>query len=298
MRITQPVKITAILLCLSALQIGHAQTIDEMDKLAYQAHPSSSHHLKRPKVRPVSHESDTWVKMPSPPPETMIKKRPTVQYVTPLDFHLSEIPVQLGVYASSPGKAQHINIDTLIGNQYTTTSKQSENVLVGLGYYIPGLEQAYFKLSYGINAFYLAPNRVNGDIIQEDLFTNLSYQYQVQHIPVYAVVKAAWNQNNHAITFDLGLGPNFMQVSQYHETPLNDYTLPDNAFTSRTNTTFSVTAGVGLRVNHAFGKVPVECGYRFYALGEGQLTMNNSQLLNAVQTGNVYANALVCSVIM
>ena len=55
-------------------------------------------------------------------------------------------------------------------------------------------------------------------------------------------------------------------------------------------------AGIGLRLNNIFDKAPLECGYRFFYLGQGQLKMNDNQLLNTVKTGNTYANAIICSV--
>ena len=186
----------------------------------------------------------------------------------------------------------------MIGDQYTNTSNRSESALIGAGFFIPGLDKDRFKLSYGINGFYFGKTSVNGNIIQENLFTNLSYQYNIQHIPVYLAAKAKikTSSEKYTVILDAGLGPNFMNVSHYNETSLDGITLPDNIFSSHSNVVFSATAGIGLRVNNVFGKVPLECGYRFFYLGQGNLTSRTNQLLNTLSTGENYANALICSV--
>lgn len=210
------------------------------------------------------------------------------------------VPVQLGLFASSQGSDQNINIQGLRGDQYTVSNSHSSqfNGLFGIGYYINGLDKERYQLSYGVNGFFLGTKTVMGNIIQEHMFTNLAYSYQVKHLPVYIAAKAIVKNNNekYNLTFDAGIGPNFMRTSQYQETSLTGYTLPANNFTAKNNVAFSAMAGVGLRFNNIFGKAPLECGYRFLYLGQGQLKENNNLLLNTINTGDIYANALVCSV--
>lgn len=206
--------------------------------------------------------------------------------------------VQLGGYWGTQGEAQDISIRYLRGDHYTVNNTTSWNGLFGLGYYINGMDKPRYHLDYGVNAFYLANTRVSGQIIQEQLFTNLGYGYSSQHIPVYFGAKAIIkNQNKrYNITLDAGIGPNFMQVSHYHENPLNDFTIPDNGFSTRNQVTFSAMAGIGLRLNQVFDSAPLECGYRFFYLGQGQFNINNDQVLSALKTGNVFGNALLCSI--
>lgn len=207
--------------------------------------------------------------------------------------------VQLGGYWGIQGEAQHIDIAGLIGNTYTVTDRHDGNVLAGLGYFVSGQDKGLFSMSYGINGFYLARTSVSGNVIQEDLFTNLSYRYHLTHFPVYAMAKSTipLTSGKTALTIDAGIGPNFMRASGYQEQSLDGgVTLPDNAFSSHTTTTFSATAGIGLMMNNVFGSVPLECGYRFFYLGEGRFNANTDQLLNTLHTGNTYANALLCSV--
>ena len=214
------------------------------------------------------------------------------------DLKQVEIPVQLGFFESNPGQAEHINIQGLIGNQYTITSNQTESALIGTGLFIPGLDTDLFKLSYGINGFYFGKTSVYGNIIQENVFTNLSYQYTIQHVPVYLAAKAKikTSSEKYKVILDAGLGPNWMNVSHYNETSLDGITLPDNIFSSHSTVVFSATAGVGLRVNNVFGTIPLECGYRFFYLGQGHLNSRTNQVLNTLSTGENYANALICSV--
>lgn len=208
------------------------------------------------------------------------------------------VVAQIGVAATTQGKDQHVYINDLIGDQYTVNSRNQANALFGIGYLIKGMDKDQFSLSYGVNGFYIGRSSIFGTIAQENLFTNLSYQYSIRNIPVYAAAKAIIKNNNerYNITLDAGIGPNFMRAYRYEELPLNSYSLTNNAFKSRNKTTFSATAGIGIRLNHLLGATPLECGYRFFYLGEGQLAYNNYLLLNELKTGNVYANALICSV--
>ncbi len=206
--------------------------------------------------------------------------------------------VQLGGYWGTLGEEQNINIRFLRGNHYNVTTNTFRNGLFGLGYYVDGLDKDRFHLDYGVNGFYLAKTHVSGEIVQEQLFTNLTYSYSAQHIPIFFGAKAlVKNQHNrYNFTFDAGIGPNFMMVNHYEETPLDNFTIPDNGFSTHTQVTFAAMAGVGVRLNHVFGQAPLECGYRFFYLGQGSLHMNNNQLLSTLKTGNAFGNAILCSI--
>lgn len=220
----------------------------------------------------------------------------------PVFLKQGHIVGQLGGFWSIQGKTQHVDINSLIGDNFTISSKHPNNVLLGIGYLINGKDRSSFngdsKLSYGLNFFYLPKTGVSGTVVQENLFSNLSYGYNISHYPLYAVAKSTINLNAQpiALTIDAGIGPNFMRLSQFHETSLDGITIPEAIFSSRTNTVFSATAGLGIKFNHLFGERPLECGYRFFYLGQGSFNIINNQVTTALNTGNVYANALVCSV--
>lgn len=207
----------------------------------------------------------------------------------------SEFMVQAGGYWASQGTEQFVPINGLIGDDFTLNSSNSSSYLVGLGYYMNGYENNQFRLMYGLNAYYLAKTTVEGLVIQEQIFTNLAYQYSVINWPVYVAAKALiptrsdkWN-----LSLDLGIGPNFIQSSNFYETSLDGgFTLPDNAFSGQTSAAFSATAGIGFRFNNL-----LEVGYRFFYLGQGQLLTINSQILNNLNTGNSYANAVVATLV-
>ena len=97
---------------------------------------------------------------------------------------------QAGGYWSYQGKAQRIDIVDLVGDSFTITRHQDFNALVGLGYFIS--DKNSVNMSYGLNGFYLPSTSVSGEVIQEDLFTNLSYRYRLNHYPLYAVVKSTF----------------------------------------------------------------------------------------------------------
>lgn len=207
--------------------------------------------------------------------------------------------LQAGGYWSTQGKAQHIDIESLIGDEFTVTRHHDSNGLVGLGYFVDGHSLERIQLSYGVNFFYLPKTSVSGTVVQEDLFTNLSYGYGVTHYPLYAAVKAKTSLpiSRLALTLDAGVGPNFMHTGGFVEHSLDGgITIPDNAFSGHTSTTFSATAGVGLQLAKVFGEMPMECGYRFFYLGQGRLSKNTDQIINNLHTGSAYANAVLCAV--
>ncbi len=208
------------------------------------------------------------------------------------------IMLQLGGYRASQGSAQNIGIAGLIGDRFTVTQPYGQNVLAGLGYYVDGMNLGQHQFLFGLNAFYFAPTSVKGNVVQEQLFTNLAYRYSVTHYPIYFAAKELVNPNDaYTLTLDLGVGPNIMQTSNFSETSLDGgVTQPDSIFSGQTRVAFSATAGLGVRINHAFGHVPLEVGYRFFYLGQGSLNSINSQVTNKLNTGNCYANALVFSI--
>jgi len=207
---------------------------------------------------------------------------------------------EAGGFSAREGKAQDIGIIDLIGNRFTLDHHDSQNFILGLGYFFDGVHRRRFNLTYGINAFYLAQTFVEGNVIQEQLFTNLSYRYALTHFPIYAAAKALINTSRDcALTFDLGIGPNIIHTSHFNERPLPDSdAIPDHAFSGRTSAAFSATAGIGIKFNNALGRLPFEVGYRFFYLGQSRLEKTNNQLTSTLKTGNNYANALIFSVSM
>lgn len=206
--------------------------------------------------------------------------------------------LQLGGYWSNQGKSQDIAISGLVGDRFTVTQSNASNGLVGLGWFVDGQEYTRVALSYGLNAFYLAPTSVTGNVVQEHLFTNLSYSYRLTHYPLYAIAKANFITKIPKVnlTLDAGIGPNFMRTDGFKEHSLDGITIADNIFSSKTNTTFSATIGVGVKFNQVFGNAPLECSYRFFYLGQGNFNAVTNQTLNSLSTGQDFGNALICSI--
>lgn len=208
-----------------------------------------------------------------------------------------QLVFQFGGFSVMQGRAQLIGIDGLIGDYFNVTSHQDQNILLGVGYFLDGVNKERFRVQFGINAFYLANTEVQGTIDQEILFTNLSYRYAITHVPIYLTAKTIVPVNDkYDITIDLGLGPNFMQTSSFSESSLDGgITIPEQVFNGQLNIAFSASAGIGFRINKLIGSLPLELGYRFLYLGQGSLAKTSSQLSNNLNTGNSYANALVIS---
>ena len=89
-----------------------------------------------------------------------------------------------------------------------------------------------------------------------------------------------------------------MQTTGFTEQSLDGVTVKDNIFSNHTTATFSATIGAGVKINNTFGLAPLECGYRFFYLGQGNLNTNTNQVLNTLNTSTVYANALMCAIII
>jgi hypothetical protein len=203
--------------------------------------------------------------------------------------------VQLGGFYSQEGKNQNIGIVDMLGDRFTVFRQYDGNVVAGVGYYLDAPSYRSIDFMAGLNAFYLAHTIVKGDVIQEDAFQNLGYHYNVDNYPLYAVLKGVVNKFGPAMTFDVGLGVNFLKTSNFNEYSLGAGTIPDNAFKGSTRAVFSATLGAGIVFHRAFSRADVEFGYRFFYLGEGYLHKQTDQLSNDLKTGDIYANALIIS---
>jgi hypothetical protein len=211
----------------------------------------------------------------------------------------ANISFQVGAFDTTQGNSQNIGIVDLIGDHFTVSHSHAQNVLVGVGYYVDGIQQSRMNWMFGLNAFYLPHTDVRGNVIQEQLFTNLSYRYSMSNFPVYVAAKTFITNpsDKYNVTLDVGIGPNFIRTSEFREYSLDGgVTIPDNAFSGQTRAVFSATLGIGVKFNHVFGRVPLEVGYRFFYLGQGSFDKRSSQFTNTLNTGSNYANALVLAV--
>jgi hypothetical protein len=187
----------------------------------------------------------------------------------------------------------------LEGDYFAVSNNHNQNALFGLGYFVDGQQFNKFNLQYGIDAFYFLNTTVKGNITQEQLFTNLAYSYNVTNLPIYAIAKGLFNLNNerYHITFDLGVGPNFLQTSNFSEKSLDGgVTIPEQPFTGKTRVTFSAMTGIGFKVDNAIDNAPLECGYHIFYLGSGQFNTTSNQILNSLKMGNSYAQAVSCGI--
>ena len=207
-----------------------------------------------------------------------------------------------GVYLGTQGTGQHVAIDGLVGDYYSVTNPTVNGGIVGLSYYINSLalDNSEYELQYSISSFFLSSTNVGGYVTQENIVTNLKYQYNLSNIAGYLGVKLRKLNEDSRFNgaFDLGLGFNRIEASKFYETSLTSYTLPDYFFTFAHSYEFSVMTGLGLRLENAFGKNPWECGYRFFYLGQGQLDPINTLISKGLKTGHNYANVFACEFIL
>lgn len=139
--------------------------------------------------------------------------------------HPLQFQIQLGgVVTSQSSSTQHINIEGLIGDDFSKNKKNSSNGIVGAALYRLGYDRQYANFFYGITAFYLPHMTVNGLVTQENLSTNLAYNYSVANWPIYLAGKANI-KNAHTekvnITLDVGIGANFTSTSNFYEQSLD-----------------------------------------------------------------------------
>jgi hypothetical protein len=205
----------------------------------------------------------------------------------------SDIVVDIAYADQHLGQSQHVNIVDLIGNDYTVNQSRQSNVMVGLSYYRPYVS-AFSDLHflYGLNLAFFNTNQIQGDIVQENLFSNLSYSYNAIHLPIYASLKTqvkSW-------VLEAGIGPNIMFLYNYHENAIQPSSIPTRTFLSNTAVTFSANAGLAYQFPTSFLRHPIELGYRFFYLGKGQFSPSSNQVLSALKTSNIYVNTLVFSI--
>lgn len=216
-----------------------------------------------------------------------------------ISFQDGSISAEFGGYTTSYHNDPLINIIGLVGNKYKSHNKVDTNLLVGINYLldIDTFASNKFRTSYGLSSYYMGRTKESGKIFQELIFPNLSYKYNVSHFSIYATTKIQTLNLAPAydINFNLGVGPNFISSYKYSEKPLDNVTIPNNSFTNQTTTNLSFNLGFGLKINKLLNGQPLECGYKFFYLGEGSLKKNNSQIINKLKTGTLYANALTCT---
>lgn len=203
-----------------------------------------------------------------------------------------------GGYVARQGSGQHIAISGLVGNFYSVTNHQVGGGLVGLRYYFKSLafDNDEYELQYSLSSYFFSHTSVLGYVTQENLFTNLRYQYQLSNIPTYLGLKLTklFDESRYNATIDLGFGVNRLSTSLFYEQSLTSYSLPDLLFKGTDTYAFTMMTGLGLKLKNAFGTHPLECGYRFFYLGEGKLTSANVLVSDSLKTGLNYANVISC----
>lgn len=214
------------------------------------------------------------------------------------DLKKGHVLFQLGGFRIAQGKSQFIGINGLVGNDYTLSQHQDASMFLGLGYYRDDIPRKLIQFAYGIDAFLFPKTFVSGEVIQEKLFKNLNYHYGVIYVPMYAAIKAGINQSSkkYAITIDFGVGPDLITTKGYIEHSLDGgVTIPDNAFSGRTTMALSTMIGIGIKINNALSRHSIECGYRFFYLGQGKFDKNTNQLMDSLKTGDAYINSVLCT---
>ncbi|MCH9756549.1 MAG: hypothetical protein K0U37_05095 [Gammaproteobacteria bacterium] len=202
--------------------------------------------------------------------------------------------LHIGGFFSHQGVEQHINLNGLVGNDYSPTRRNSGNVIVGVGLLRPGTSYKTVDFEYGVQLYYLSGTTTSGVISIENVLPNLSYSYTTTFLPLYANVKANIETqfDKTKLTLDVGVGPDFMTLTRYREAPRTAATIPNSFYSRQTKTQFATLFGVGLKSDKFADGGSLEIAYKFFYLGQSKFTPNNNQVLNSLNTGSVFANAI------
>lgn len=211
-----------------------------------------------------------------------------------LEIPNGKLAIEAGLFRTNQGKPQDISIDGLVGDHFTVQDGIQNNGLVGIGYYIPVMDNT---LDVGLNVFYLAKTTIKGSVIQEQQYENLDYRYDVIQAPIYLDVKKHFPMSeSYGFTLDLGIGANIMNLHNYHDEPSDgSNSLPDEAFKSQSNVLFSGSVGVGIELCNLLYHQPIEIGYRFFYLGESSLPGRVPEIQD-LKTGHTYAHSLIATI--
>ncbi|MDF1677465.1 MAG: hypothetical protein P1U32_02080 [Legionellaceae bacterium] len=204
--------------------------------------------------------------------------------------------LHIGGFVSSQGINQHVNITGLVGNEYSPSKKNGGNVIVGAGFLRPAGTYETFDVEYGVQIYYLPSVTAGGNIAIENVLPNLAYKYSMSFLPLYANLKLNINTEfeKTKVTLDFGIGPDFMRLNSYREIALTNATIPNDFYSSQSQTQFATLFGVGLK-SDKFNNATLELAYRFFYLGNGHFSPNNNLVLTRFKTGPIYANAVTLS---
>lgn len=216
------------------------------------------------------------------------------------DVPLGELGLSLGGTKVHQGVSQFVGIQDTFGNIHQAYNSNETLFASGISYSFDLFSKKNIDLLFGASVYYLSDAKVNGVILLERTFPNLSYHYETRNIPLYVTAKSIWHDSNKKLSFvaDVGVGPNFMKTKNYSERSLdNGVTIPNQAFSGSSEVKFSAMAGLGLRVNNVWKATSIEVGYKYFYLNEGRLTPK-PQVLNQLKTGNIDAHALMITFIV
>lgn len=210
-----------------------------------------------------------------------------------------KLGVFLGGTRGTVGEAQHVDIEGLIGDYFSIDNGKINGGVIGVTHYTESkeLDNDRFSLDYTFSIFYFPQKTVSGFVTQENLVTNLDYEYTLVDIGSYVGIRVMTHRDASRFNYAFNLGFGMVQIitAGFVERSLTPYSLPDFIFESKTTTSFSANTGVAARLNDVFGGNTLECGYRFFYLGKGSLATRNTRVANGLSTGQNYTNAFLCS---
>ena len=210
-----------------------------------------------------------------------------------------KLGVFLGGTRGTVGEAQHVDIEGVIGDYFSIEDGKINGGIIGFTHYLESKEfdSDHFSLDYTLSVFYFPEKRVSGFVTQENLVTNLDYEYTLANVGSYVGIRVMNNRDASRFNYAFNLEFGMVQIitDGFVERSLTPYSVPDFIFKGKTTSSFSANTGVAARLNDVFGGNTLECGYRFFYLGKGSLATRNDRVANGLSTGQNYTNAFLCS---
>jgi opacity protein-like surface antigen len=202
----------------------------------------------------------------------------------------------VGGFKANTGKQQLFILPGQGTVSMTPTDKSNSSGLIGGQYLVDRRTRGKTTFAYGLSLYYLFPAKVKGNMSFQN--QSQAYQYKITNLPLYGSIQAkVCTDYEFMYILDGGLGVNYMMLNKYIETSTGNGGTPSDSFKNNNVLDFSATAGIGLRFTDIFKEMTLELGYRFFYLGQGKLKSNISFITGDLKTGNVYANAVILSVV-
>lgn len=154
---------------------------------------------------------------------------------------------EVGAAFSKSGKKQTVHFSPVNYSAYRPRRKYhgAFDYGFGFGFYSPVAK--YFTLQWGVAYSQTENQQVNGAVYQYGLFRNLNYHYGINNYRLLLATRWLFPVTLSWSTYiDLDLGYGWLTASGYSESPLNQETVENPSFMSKTKAGYAYQLGFGV----------------------------------------------------